>query len=77
DTVKRIAEPIGVDGDPPTTRGGLSEAEAIVLQSRKKLDETEDDQLEKVPSDVIREESEEPEPGPELNLEAPILARKS
>ena len=34
--VEHRIEPIGVEGDPPTHRGSLSEAEAIVLESKQK-----------------------------------------
>ncbi|KAJ9627739.1 mgpp2cl-1, protein phosphatase 2C-like protein 1 [Taxawa tesnikishii (nom. ined.)] len=72
-TVERKAEPIGVEGDPATQKGGLSEAEAIVLEQKKKLDES-GQSLERMPSDITEEE--EAEPGPELNPAALEAARK-
>ena len=36
-TVEHRIEPIGVEGDPLTHRGGLSEAEAIVLEAKQKF----------------------------------------
>lgn len=39
-TVERRNEPIGVDGDPPSTRkGGISEADAILKEAKKNMDE--------------------------------------
>ena len=68
------ASPIGVEGDPPSTkRGGISEAEHLVGEARKSMGdsfiggrETEGD-LE-VGQDVIKEE-EEKETGPEVDAE--------
>jgi len=75
-TVANQVEPIGVEGDPPTKAGGITEAEAIVAESKKKLEET-GEGLDRIPSDLI-EQDEEPdaEPGPELNAEAVENARK-
>ncbi|KAK5117750.1 hypothetical protein LTR85_008725 [Meristemomyces frigidus] len=69
--VANEAEPIGVEGDPATKQGGLTEAEAIVLESKRKLEESGDTgaPIDKIPSDLM-EEQEEAEPGPELNPEA-------
>ncbi|KAI9711859.1 MAG: Protein phosphatase 2C 1 [Bogoriella megaspora] len=75
-TVDRKIDPIGVEGDPPTKEGGISEAESIVLQSKKQLEENPDS----IPGDHLAresiEEEEEAEPGPELNEEALKAARK-
>lgn len=73
-TVERKVEPIGVDGDPSSQKGGVSEAEAIIAEQRKKLDES-GELLDRVPSD-INEEEESVDPGPELNVEAVEAARK-
>lgn len=73
-TVDRRHEPIGVEGDPATQKGNLTEAEAIVLEQKKKLTDS-GEYLERVPTDSITEE-EEQEPGPELNPEALEAARK-
>ncbi|PSK42919.1 Protein phosphatase 2C 1 [Elsinoe australis] len=74
-TVDRKAEPIGVEGDPSSQRGILSEADAIVQEQKKKLDET-GQLLDHVPSDIAEEVDEDQEPGPELNPEALEAARK-
>lgn len=73
DTVQRKAEPIGVEGDPPTKQGGISEADAIVKEARKSMGEVgRSEEIEetkrRVSQEVIREESEQ-EPGPELDPE--------
>lgn len=73
--VELRAEPIGVDGDPASRKGGISETEAIVLEQRRKLDES-GQLLDRVPSDITEEEEGEQEPGPELNPEALEAARK-
>lgn len=75
-TVANNLEPIGVEGDPASKAGGVSEAEAIVAESSKKLNES-GESLERIPSDLA-EQDEEPdaEPGPELNPEAVQRARK-
>ena len=75
EAVQNKAEPIGVEGDPVTKTGGLSEAEHLVLESKKKLDESGAEQLDRVPTDII-EQQEAAEPGPELNLDAAEAARK-
>ena len=77
-TVDNKAEPIGVEGDPATKSGGLSEAEHLVWASKKKLDETGGDPgLERVSTDqLVKEHEENTEPGPELNAEALEAARK-
>lgn len=73
-TVEQKVEPIGVEGDPLSTKGGISEAEAIVLDSKKKLDES-GEGLDRIPTELI-EAQEDAEPGPELNPEAVQAARK-
>jgi len=73
DTVELKHEPIGVDGDRSSRQGGVSETEAIVLEQRRKLDES-GQLLDRMPSDITEED--EPEPGPELNREALEAARK-
>lgn len=75
-TVASQAEPIGVEGDPASKQGGISESEAIVLESKKKLDES-GEALDKIPSGLIESaEEQDAEPGPELNAEALEKARK-
>jgi len=72
-TVELRAEPIGVDGDPASQKGGISETESIVLEQRRKLDES-GLLLERMPDDITEED--EQEPGPELNPAALEAARK-
>lgn len=72
--VENRNEQIGVDGDPSGKAGGLSEAESLVLESKKKLDES-GEGLDRVPSDLM-EGQEDAEAGPELNAEALEAARK-
>jgi protein phosphatase PTC1 len=75
ETVQDKSNPIGVEGDPPTKQGGLSEAEHLVLNATKKIDENGGEPLDRVPTDVIEEQKAQ-EPGPELNAEAVEAARK-
>lgn len=75
-TVDKAVEPIGVEGDPATKSGGITESEALVRSQKKYLDET-GEGLERIPSDLIEEvEEHDQEPGPELNPEALEAARK-
>ena len=78
-TVEKKTEPIGVEGDPPSTKkGGISEADAIVKEARKSMgegpgkilhsdNEVEEERV-RVSQEIIREE-EEKEVGPELDPE--------
>ncbi|KZF26724.1 protein serine/threonine phosphatase 2C [Xylona heveae TC161] len=64
-TVERKIEPIGVEGDPSSTKdGGISEADAIVAEAKKQVQES-GSELENVTTQSIVEESEG-ESGPEL-----------
>ena len=75
-TVAREVEPIGVDGDPATKKGGVSEAEAIVAESQQHL-EASGEKVERIPTEELMEGQEQAaEPGPELNPEAVQRARK-
>ena len=65
---------MGVDGDQFSTKGGISEADAIVSQARKQLGDS-GEIVEKVVADMIMEE--ESEPGLGLNAEALKAAQKS
>lgn len=70
DTVERKVDLIGVEGDPLTLKGYISETEAIVTRQKKQLDES-GEGLERVSTEMIaEEEDEDAEPGPELNVEA-------
>ena len=74
EAVQNKSEPIGVEGD-PSSKGALSEAEHLVLDAKKKLDESGETQLDRIPTDMV-EEQQAAEPGPELNPAALEAARK-
>lgn len=75
-TVDKALEPIGVEGDPASKSGGITESEALVRNQKKHLDET-GESLERIPSDLVEEvEEQDQEAGPELNPEALEAARK-
>lgn len=78
-TVEHKAEPIGVEGDPPSNKkGGISEADAIVKEARKSMSDngkllhsdmlTEDvkEEESRLSQEIIHEESMK-EVGPELD----------
>jgi len=72
-TVEHKTEPIGVEGDPSSTKkGGISEADALVGEARKSMGDLPVDghvieqEIKKVTRKFTREE-EEKEPGPELD----------
>ena len=69
-TIEHQVEPIGVDGDPMSAKGGLSEAEALVKEARKSMSIPEgidlNEHINRVSQEILREE-EDKEPGPELN----------
>ena len=72
-TVDRKTEPIGVEGDPATTKGGISEADAIVKEARKSMGdggkfEPPEEEKKRLSKEIIQEE-EEAEPGPEVDPE--------
>ena len=72
-TVERKTEPIGVEGDPPTVKGGISEADAIIKEARKSMGDTSkldvsEEEKHRFSKEIIEEE-EEKEPGPELDPE--------
>lgn len=79
-TVERKIEPIGVEGDPPSTkRGGISEADAIVQEARKSMDDSgfgggdKDESPTSARTDLSQQTIEEErgkEAGPELDPEA-------
>ncbi|KAK3113049.1 mgpp2cl-1, protein phosphatase 2C-like protein 1 [Teratosphaeriaceae sp. CCFEE 6253] len=77
-TVAREVAPIGVDGDAATKAGGVSEADAIVLDQKQRLEQS-GEKLDRIPSDLhetIEEHKGMQEAGPELNAEALENARK-
>ncbi|KAJ4309258.1 mgpp2cl-1, protein phosphatase 2C-like protein 1 [Neodidymelliopsis sp. IMI 364377] len=65
---------MGVEGDPLTSRGNVTEAEAIVAQAKKSIGDPQQS-VESAAAKIIQEE-EEKEPGPELNLDAARAAQK-
>ena len=72
-TVERKTEPIGVDGDPATVKGGISEADAIVKEARRSMGdsvkfEAAEEEKKRLSQEIIQEEQEQ-EPGPELDPE--------
>ena len=71
---RKTESSIGVDGDHPGAKPGISEADAIVSQAKQKIGEPEQS-VESAASEMIMEE-EENEPGPELNADAVKAARK-
>ncbi|KAK8154540.1 phosphatase 2C-like domain-containing protein [Phyllosticta citrichinensis] len=66
---------IGVDGDPSSKKGGISETESILGQAKKHIGDIGEADIDQVSNEMILEE-EEAEPGPELNPEALKAARK-
>jgi protein phosphatase PTC1 len=76
---------IGVEGDPDTIKGSVSEADAIVSSVKKLQDEAGDIGVEKIGANTANQmivEEEEghgsvAEPGPELNAEAVEKAKKN
>lgn len=77
-TVDKVVEPIGVDGDPSTKSGGLTESEAIVREQQDKLNAT-GEKIDRVPTHELMETDEspkEPAPGTSLKPEAAEAARK-
>ena len=67
---------MGVDGD--NNKSGISEADAIVSQARKQVGDADQSiPLEKAAAEVIKEEEEQQEPGPELSIEAAKAAQKN
>ena len=84
-TVERRAEPIGVEGDPPSTKkGGISEADALVKEARKSMGEAgkhlptgdvAEEEKNRVSKEIIQEE-EEKEVGPEVNLNVDRVAKQ-
>lgn len=73
ETVNHKVEPIGVEGDPSSSKkGGISEADAILKEASKGIRKTDgsgdlDDNMKPLSEELIREEKEK-EPGPELTL---------
>ena len=79
-TVEHKTEPIGVEGDPSSTKkGGISEADAIVKEARKSMGDAAlaggaaDEEKRRLSQELIAEEAEKEE-GPEM-AEYPVLAK--
>jgi protein phosphatase PTC1 len=73
DAVNQRVEPIGVEGDPASQKGGVSEAEAIVSAVKQQMpyggQHSDQGAIERVSQEIIREQDEgDQEPGPELDL---------
>ena len=75
ETVDQKAEPIGVEGDPASQRGSMSEADVLVQQQKAKLVAS-GQLMDRMPDDITEEVDEGQEPGPELSLAAVEAARK-
>lgn len=87
--VERKTEPIGVEGDPPSALGGISEADAIVKEAKKSMGDAgvdvpdsaamEEATKGRISQGIIKEE-EEKEVGLELDTEGrthPAAAKAS
>jgi len=76
DAVARRVEPIGVEGDPSTQAGGITEAEAIVSAVKKQMPNAGNADVASVTREINRDQEGaqgQQEPGPELD--AGILER--
>ncbi len=62
---RKTESTIGVDGDPESVRGGISEADAIVSEAKKRISQA-GEEPDKGNADMIVEEQE---PGPEMDVE--------
>jgi len=68
---------VGVEGDPVSSKGGISETDAIVSQAKTHRGESGDDAPVLSPTTIAEvEEEAERDPGPELNPEALKAHRK-
>lgn len=63
--VDHRTEPMGVEGDPGTNQGKLSEADALVLQAKKRVSLSKNDEMEHVSAEKVIKQTQG-EPGPEL-----------
>ena len=70
--IENKVEPIGVEGDPLSKKGGISEADAIVKEARKSLSLPDgvdiNEEIKRISQEILREEGKQ-EPGPELKLD--------
>lgn len=68
---------VGVEGDPVSAKGAISETDAIVSQAKAHRGNSGDDAPPMSPTSIAEvEEEAEKEPGPELNVEALRARRK-
>lgn len=68
---------LGVEGDPGMPAGGLSEADAILNETKKTVQDPGQRALSRpTTEEIIQEVEEQQEPGPELNVSALEAARK-
>lgn len=70
------SDKIGVEGDPPSQGGGVSEAQAIVIESKRVLDEGGEPLVRPATGEMMDDVERNQETGPELNPEALEKARK-
>ena len=77
-TIEHQVEPIGVEGDPISTKGGLSEADALVQEARRSMSIPDNidlnEHINRVSQEIIREQ-EDTEAGPELNADGAMPPR--
>lgn len=80
DTVAQRVEPIGVEGDPATQEGGISEAQAIVSAVKNQMPGVGEGDVHRISQEIIREQEEgnvdQQEPGPELDTSVLEKARQ-
>lgn len=68
--VQKTESAVGVDSDRVASQTGVSEATAIVEQSKKNLSATGELNENITADSIMEEEAEDQEPGPELNVDA-------
>ncbi|KAL9101710.1 MAG: hypothetical protein Q9163_003053 [Psora crenata] len=82
--IERVSSPIGVEGDPLSTKkGGISEADHLVDEARKSMNdagvptgEMEEAEKMRVSQEIVKEE-EQKEAGPEIEKEPKVVAMKN
>lgn len=80
DTVARRVEPIGVEGDPASQKGGLTEAEAILKSVSNQMPgggQVDEKEMGRISNEIIKEQEKgDQEPGPELDTSVLEKARQ-
>jgi len=80
DTVARRVEPIGVEGDPASQKGGLTESEAIVKSVSNQMgggSQVDEKEIRRISHEIIKEQEKgNEEPGPELDASVLEKARQ-